>query len=46
MHFEAGRFENIFEHPERAGIGRGYRRAADEVAGDGKGGKSISHAPA
>ena len=43
MHLEAGGFQDIFEHAERAGIGRGYRGAAQQVAGDGEG---ISHAPA
>ena len=43
MHLEAGVFQDIFEHAERAGIGRGYRGAAEEVAGNGKG---VSHAPA
>jgi len=43
MHLEAGVFEDIFEHAKRAGIGRSYGRAADEIAGNGEG---ISHAPA
>ena len=43
MHLEAGVFQDIFEDAERAGIGRGYRRAAEEIAGNGKG---IIHAPA
>ncbi len=43
MHLEAGALEDIFEHPKRAGIGRRYGRAADEIAGNGEG---ISHAPA
>ena len=37
MHLEAGGFQDIFEHAERAGVGRGYRGAAQEVAGNGKG---------
>src|ERR1700716_1923414 len=37
MHLEAGAFQDIFEHAERAGIRRGYRGAADEIAGNGKG---------
>ena len=41
MHLEAGGFQDVFEHAERAGVGRGYRGAAEEIAGDGKG---ISHA--
>ena len=43
MHLEASAFEDIFEHAKRAGIGRGYGRAADEIAGNGEG---IGHAPA
>ena len=43
MHLEAGVFQQAFENAERAGIGRGYRRAADEVAGNGNG---IIHTPA
>src|SRR5258708_37287845 len=43
MHLEAGTFQDIFEHAERAGIGRGYRWAADEIAGNGEG---ISHGSA
>ena len=43
VHLEAGALQDILEHAERAGIGRGHRRAAEEIAGDGKG---ISHAPA
>ncbi len=40
MDVEAGSFQHIFEHGERAGIGRGYGRAADEIAGDGEGHQS------
>ena len=43
MHLEAGVFQQAFEDAERAGIGGGYGRAADEVAGNGNG---IIHAPA
>ena len=44
MHLEAGGFQNGFEHAERAGIGRGYRGAAQQVAGDGKSGRaSVMH---
>ncbi len=43
MHLEAGCFQDIFEHAQRASIRRGHRGAADEIAGNGKG---ISHAPA
>ncbi len=43
MHLEAGAFEDIFEHAERAGIGRSYGRAADEITGNGEG---ISHGSA
>src|SRR3981081_4062419 len=43
MHLEAGAFEDIFQYAKRTGIGRGYRGAADEIAGDGKG---ISHGSA
>jgi hypothetical protein len=39
--FETGRFKQIFQNAERPGIGRSYRRAADEIAGDREG---ISHA--
>jgi hypothetical protein len=41
MGFETGRFKEIFQNAERAGIGRGYRGAADEITGDREG---ISHA--
>src|SRR5205814_9446525 len=37
MHLEAGVLQETFEDAERAGIGRGDRRAADEVAGNGNG---------
>src|SRR5258705_11544069 len=43
MHLEAGAFKDIFEYAKRAGIGRGYGGAADEIAGNGEG---VSHAPA
>ena len=43
MHLEAGGFQDVFEHAERAGVGRRYGGAADEVAGNGN---SIIHAPA
>jgi hypothetical protein len=43
MHLEAGVFQDVFEYAQRAGIRRGYRRAADEIAGNGEG---VSHAPA
>ena len=33
--------ERLFKHAQRTGIGRGYRGAADEIAGNGE---SISHA--
>ena len=46
MHLEAGGLQNGFEHAERAGVGRGYRGAAQQVAGDGEGGEGIIHAPA
>ena len=42
MHLEAGGLQEAFENAERAGIGGGDGRAADEVAGDGNG---IIHAP-
>jgi hypothetical protein len=40
MHLEAGCLQDIFENAERAGIRRGYGRAADQIAGDGD---SICH---
>ena len=43
MRLEAGILQEVFENTERAGIGRGDRRAADEVAGNGNG---VIHAPA
>jgi hypothetical protein len=43
MHLEAGVFQQAFKHAERTGIGRGNRRAADEVAGNGNG---VIHTPA
>ena len=43
VHLEAGAFQEILQHAERAGIGRGHRGAAQEVAGDGKS-EGISHA--
>src|SRR6266702_55037 len=39
---EAGCDKRFFEHAQRAGVGRCYRGAADEVAGNGQG---IDHAP-
>ena len=45
MHLEAGGFQNGFEHAERAGVFRGYRGAAQQVAGDGESGEGIGHAP-
>ncbi len=42
MHLEAGGFQDVFEHAERAGIGRGDGGAADQVAGNGNG---IIHGP-
>jgi hypothetical protein len=41
VHFEAGTLEDVFENAERTGISRGYGRAADQIAGNGKG---IGHA--
>ena len=43
---EAGGFQDDFEHAERAGIGRGDRGAAEQIAGDGESGEGIGHAPA
>ena len=43
MHLEAGCLQEVFEDTERAGIGGGDRRAADEIAGNGNG---VIHAPA
>ena len=43
MYLEAGAVKDVFKHAERAGIGRSYRRTADQIAGNGEG---ISHAPA
>ena len=40
---EARALQDILKDAERAGIGGGHRRAAEEIAGDGKG---INHAPA
>ena len=37
MHLEAGAFQDVLEHAERAGIRRGHRRAAQQIAGDGEG---------
>jgi len=37
MHFEAGGAENFFDNAQCARIGRGYRRAAQEIAGNGEG---------
>ncbi len=37
MHLEAGGFQDIFKHAERAGVRRRHRRAAQEIAGDGEG---------
>src|SRR3984893_14786732 len=42
MHLEAGAFKDIFEHAERAGIGRGYGWAAEKLLGNREG---IGHAP-
>ena len=42
VHVEAGVFQQALEHAERAGIGRGDGRAADEVAGNGNG---VIHSP-
>src|SRR6185437_8735523 len=42
MDLEAGRFQDIFEDSERAGIGRGDRGAAQQFAGNGK---RIIHGP-
>ena len=42
MASEAGSVEGFFKHAQRTGIGRGYRGAADEVAGNRE---SIGHAP-
>ena len=41
MGLETGRFQQIFQHAERAGVGRRYRGAADEIAGDREG---VGHA--
>jgi len=38
---KTGRLQHVFEHAERAGVSRGYRGAAEEILGNGKG---ISHA--
>ena len=43
MDLEAGVLQETFEDAERTGIGRGDRRAADEVAGNGNG---VIHTPA
>ena len=37
---EAGCGERLFKHPQGTGVGRGYRGAADEIAGNGE---SIGH---
>jgi hypothetical protein len=37
---EAGRRQGIFKHPQRSGVGRCYRGAADEIAGNRE---SIGH---
>ena len=37
MHLEAGALQDVLEHAERAGIRRGYRRTAQQIAGDGEG---------
>src|SRR5882724_5926045 len=42
MRLEAGGFQQAFENAERAGIGRGDGRAANEIAGNGNG---IIHVP-
>jgi hypothetical protein len=34
VHLEADRFKNVFENAERAGVGRGDGRAADQIAGN------------
>ena len=39
MHLEAGGLQDVFEDAERAGVGRGYGGAAQQVAGDGEGGR-------
>ena len=43
VHLETGILQDIFEHTKRAGIGRGYRGTAEQIAGNGEG---IRHAPA
>src|SRR6516225_5571603 len=43
VHLEAVSLEEVFEDAERAGIGRSYRWAANQLLGNGE---SISHAPA
>ena len=43
MHLETGGLQDGFEYAERAGVGRGYRGAAEEIAGNRKG---VSHASA
>jgi hypothetical protein len=37
MHLEAGGFQDIFQNAKRAGVGRGHRWAAKEIAGNGEG---------
>jgi hypothetical protein len=46
MHLEAGGFQEILQHGERAGIRRGHRWTAQEVTGDGEGRVGFSHVPA
>jgi hypothetical protein len=43
VYLETGILQDTFEHTKRAGIGRGYRGTAEQIAGNGE---SISHAPA
>jgi hypothetical protein len=45
VRLKAGGFQDGFQHAERAGIGRGYRGAANQIAGDREGGEGIIHAP-
>jgi hypothetical protein len=37
MHLEAGAFKDIFQNTKRAGVGRRYGWAADEIAGNREG---------
>jgi hypothetical protein len=43
MNIKAGALQEVFQNAERAGVSRGYRGAADEIANNRKG---IGHAPA